>query len=213
MNINNEQFALFYSIPNWVNVPMGFLGGFLVDKYLGINWGAIICCCFTITGQSLFGFGMLGGNYYIMLVGRFLFGVGGEVLVITNNLRAVKWFHGKELNMVFGLQLSVARAGGTLCINSLEQIFNIFDKSMNGRTKTGLTLMIGSITVIIDLLIAILLFFREKCAESNKKDDYLMDKETMRFSDVFTLKFNFWLVILVIMFYFVSIFTFIAFGM
>ena len=46
-----------------------------------------------------------------MDAGRFIFGMGGENLQVAQNAYAVGWFKGKELNMVFGLQLSMARIG------------------------------------------------------------------------------------------------------
>ena len=60
-----------------------------------------------------------------MEAGRFIFGMGGENLQVAQNAYAVGWFKGKELNMVFGLQLSMARIGrkrfpliiiGVLCV-------------------------------------------------------------------------------------------------
>lgn len=44
-----------------------------------------------------------------MDAGRFIFGIGGESLASAQNAYAVAWFFGKELNFVFGLQLSFAR--------------------------------------------------------------------------------------------------------
>ena len=44
-----------------------------------------------------------------MYVGRVIFGIGGESLAVAQNAYAVAWFIGKELNLVFGLQLSIAR--------------------------------------------------------------------------------------------------------
>ena len=35
--------------------------------------------------------------------------IGGESLAVAQNTYAVKWFQGRELNMVFGLQLSFSR--------------------------------------------------------------------------------------------------------
>lgn len=39
----------------------------------------------------------------------FIFSIGGESLAVAQNTYAVSWFKGKELNLVFGLQLSMAR--------------------------------------------------------------------------------------------------------
>lgn len=74
-------------------------------------------------------------KYWLMLVGRFVFGsvlnekvhnichhfspsscsLGGENLAVAQNNYAVLWFKGKELNMVFGLLLSVSRIVSVLC--------------------------------------------------------------------------------------------------
>ena len=42
-------------------------------------------------------------------VPSFSFRIGGESLAVAQNTYAVSWFKGKELNLVFGLQLSMAR--------------------------------------------------------------------------------------------------------
>lgn len=39
----------------------------------------------------------------------FFSSIGGESLAVAQNTYAVKWFQGRELNMVFGLQLSFSR--------------------------------------------------------------------------------------------------------
>ena len=63
--------------------------------------------CFTnIEGQIIFAAGGLLGSFIIMQVGRFVFGIGGESLAVAQNTYAVTWFKGKELNMVFGFQVS-----------------------------------------------------------------------------------------------------------
>ena len=46
---------------------------------------------------------------WLMNLGRFIFGIGGESLAVAQNTYAVLWFRGKDLNLVFGLQLSMAR--------------------------------------------------------------------------------------------------------
>lgn len=38
--------------------------------------------------------------------------IGGESLAVAQNTYAVNWFKGKELNLVFGLQLSIAQLVG-----------------------------------------------------------------------------------------------------
>ena len=42
--------------------------------------------------------------------------LGGENLAVAQNTYSVSWFKGKELNMVFGLQLSFSRVVSNLYI-------------------------------------------------------------------------------------------------
>ena len=50
------------------------------------------------------------------------FSIGGESLAVAQNTYAVSWFKGKELNMVFGLQLSLARI-----VSVIYQYHNAFN--------------------------------------------------------------------------------------
>ncbi|XP_070099284.1 lysosomal dipeptide transporter MFSD1 isoform X5 [Equus caballus] len=73
------------------------------------GWGTIIFSCFVCTGQVVFALGGIFNAFWLMEFGRFVFGIGGESLAVAQNTYAVSWFKGKELNLVFGLQLSMAR--------------------------------------------------------------------------------------------------------
>ncbi len=62
------------------------------------------------TGRFIFGYVLSAVLYEKLIV--FLFSIprlGGENLAVAQNTYAVMWFKGKELNMVFGLLLSVSR--------------------------------------------------------------------------------------------------------
>jgi len=58
-----------------------------------------------ILGQIIFSMGGFLDRLWVMEVGRFVFGIGGESLSVAQNTYAVSWFKGKELNMVFGFQV------------------------------------------------------------------------------------------------------------
>ncbi|KAI8772369.1 major facilitator superfamily domain-containing protein 1, partial [Biomphalaria glabrata] len=109
LDISEGQFMAFYSFYSWPNVVLCMFGGYLIDRLFGVRLGAIIFGLFVTVGQVIFALGSLFNLYALMCVGRFVFGIGGESLAVAQNTYAVKWFQGKELNMVFGLQLSFSR--------------------------------------------------------------------------------------------------------
>ena len=50
------------------------------------------------------------------LLSSCILSLGGENLAVAQNTYSVNWFKGKELNMVFGLQLSFSRVVSSLCL-------------------------------------------------------------------------------------------------
>ena len=89
----------------------------------------------------IFSLGAFFFNFPLMQVGRFVFGIGGESLAVAQNTYAVSCFKGKELNMVFGFQLSVARVGSTLNFISMAPFFNWFLNFFNPHVALGWTLL------------------------------------------------------------------------
>jgi len=66
-------------------------------------------------------------------------------LAVAQNSYAVLWFKGKELNMVFGLQMSFARVGSTVNFAVMEPIYNWVSKTYEGYTCTGIVLYLGKL--------------------------------------------------------------------
>ena len=214
MNISTFQFTLLYALYNWPNTVLSLIGGYLVDRFFGIKWGAIIFSCFTFSGQFLLGLGAYTNQFWLMCLGRLVYAIGGENLAVTSNMRAVKWFSGKELSMVFGLQLSIARAGSTICFNVMKPLYDWLHSShgYSGHQCLGVAFMLASIMTGYDFLIAIMLLFRDRRAERVLKiKDVKADKISM--SDIKEFKLNYWTTTFIIVFYYVAVFPFVSLGM
>ena len=54
------------------------------------------------------------------------FRLGGESLCVAQNTYAASWFKGKELNMVFGLQLSFSRVVSILKLVDVKILADLF---------------------------------------------------------------------------------------
>ena len=86
MDINTSQFMMMYSLYSWPNVFLCFVGGFLMDKVLGLRWGAIIFATLVTLGQCVSALGAQFNSYAIVLAGRFIFGsaVTPRLLSVSN---------------------------------------------------------------------------------------------------------------------------------
>lgn len=53
----------------------------------------------------------------VMLLGRMIYGVGAESILVVNNKVLARWFKGKELAFAYGMNLTVMRLGTFLALN------------------------------------------------------------------------------------------------
>lgn len=53
----------------------------------------------------------------VMLLGRLVYGVGAESILVVNNKVLARWFKGKELAFAYGLNLTIMRLGTFLALN------------------------------------------------------------------------------------------------
>ncbi|XP_062608351.1 major facilitator superfamily domain-containing protein 1-like [Saccostrea cucullata] len=215
LDISESTFMGFYSWYSWPNVILCFFGGFLIDRVFGVRMGAIIFSLFVTAGQVLFAAGALVNHVWLMNVGRFVFGIGGESLCVAQNTYAVKWFQGKELNMVFGLQLSFSRVGSTVNMNIMQPIYQLISGMgfKHEYTSLGVVLMIGAIMCIFSLICALVLSFFDKRADRILKRANVTSDEAIRITDVKYFPLTFWLLCIICVGYYVAVFPFIGLGL
>ncbi|KAH8317227.1 hypothetical protein KR074_006608 [Drosophila pseudoananassae] len=212
LKISTTQFSLIYSIYSWPNVVLCFLGGFLIDRLFGIRLGTVIYMLILLVGQLLFASGGILDAFWLMILGRFIFGIGAESLAVAQNSYAVLWFKGKELNMVFGLQLSVARFGSTVNFWVMQPIYDYVSKSYQGHRALGVVLLLATLTCVMSLICALILGWMDKRAERILQRNSNPAGQIPKLTDIFTFKAPFWMVSIICVAYYVAIFPFIALG-
>ncbi|XP_022534498.2 major facilitator superfamily domain-containing protein 1 isoform X1 [Astyanax mexicanus] len=214
MGLNTSSFMQLYAWYSWPNVVLCFLGGFLLDRVFGIRLGTIIFSLFVCVGQVIFALGALVNHFWLMNMGRFVFGIGGESLAVAQNTYAVNWFKGKELNLVFGLQLSMARVGSTVNMNSMGAVYDSMKTALGqtGHFTLGAALMIAGSTCVFSLLCALMLGYLDRRAERILNKEQGKTGEVIRLTDVKDFPLQLWLIFIICVGYYVAIFPFIGLG-
>ncbi|VVD01759.1 unnamed protein product [Leptidea sinapis] len=212
-HLNTSQFALLYSIYSWPNVVLCFIGGLLIDRCFGVRLGTIIYMSILFVGAVVFAFGVYIDKFWLMILGRFIFGIGGESLQVAVNNYVVLWFKGKELNMVFGLQLSFSRFGSTVNFWVMEPIYRWVANYYGGYERLGVTLFVASLTCLGSLICGLILGWMDYRAERilDRPENNANDPP-FRLVDVLNFKPVFWLVSVICVAYYLAIFPFIALG-
>jgi MFS family permease len=100
-----------YSLPN---IVMVVIGGLLIDR-LGPRRSSFIFSILCMLGALVTA---LTPEFYIMVIGRLIFGLGAESLIVAITTIIARWFKGNELSFAFGLNLTIARLGTFTALNS-----------------------------------------------------------------------------------------------
>ncbi|KAJ3328786.1 hypothetical protein HDU76_009283 [Blyttiomyces sp. JEL0837] len=107
------ELNLLYAVYSFPNMFLPFFGGQLVDKLdprvVLLSFSACVCI-----GQTLFSCGVSLKHFGIMLVGRVLFGIGGESIAVVQSSITTSWFKNKELAFALGLNLCISRFGSVV---------------------------------------------------------------------------------------------------
>eukprot|EP00461_Guttulinopsis_vulgaris_P003825 UN03826 len=106
--------SLLYSVYSWPNCILPLVGGVLIDRVLGIRKSVILFISLIVAGQVIFSFGVSSKTYWLCVVGRFVLGLGGESLGVSQNQFCVRWFKGPALAVIFGIVLASARIGSSI---------------------------------------------------------------------------------------------------
>nr|XP_021397379.1 major facilitator superfamily domain-containing protein 1 [Lonchura striata domestica] len=195
------------SLGGWAGSARGAPGSLAV-------LGTVIFSSFVCVGQVVFALGALFNTFWLMEVGRFVFGIGGESLAVAQNTYAVSWFKGKELNLVFGLQLSMARIGSTVNMNIMGWIYSRVQDLLGyaGPSTLGLALLIGGVTCLFSLSCALILAYLDRRAEKLLCKEQGKTGEVIKLTDVKDFSLSLWLIFVICVCYYAAVFPFIGLG-
>ena len=62
-----------------------------MDRVLGIKWGAVVFAGMIVIGRIVFILGVFVREFWLMAVGRIIFGIGAESLAVASYAYAVTW--------------------------------------------------------------------------------------------------------------------------
>lgn len=202
LNFSDLDIGQLYSYYSFAAIIVLIFGGILVDKW-GTKKSAIIFATICVIAGFMTAF---GSDLYVMLIGRFLLGVGSEPLIVAITVAIAKWFKGKQLSFALGINLFLARAGTYTVDNSPTLFPDVYIKGYEGP------LMIAAIIGILSLLGVIAYSTLEHRGEKlfnlgeGSRTDRLNIKDFFKFSK------SFWYITLLCVTFYSAVFPFRAFA-
>mmetsp|Transcript_14208 Transcript_14208/g.26807 ORF Transcript_14208/g.26807 Transcript_14208/m.26807 type:complete len:421 (+) Transcript_14208:1821-3083(+) len=148
-DMSDLQFNMLYSVYSFPNIFLPFFSGLFIDK-VGVRFGLVLFAALVVASQVLFALGASVKLYWVILLSRFVFGLGGESLSVAQSVVTSKWFLGKELSLAMGLALSVSRLGSVMN-DWIEPAIVTSDKNLTMGLSLGLLVCCFSLAATLML--------------------------------------------------------------
>eukprot|EP01134_Creolimax_fragrantissima_P002514 CFRG2514T1 len=193
MNLN------LYSVYSYPNIVLSLVGGYLIDGYLGIRTSAVVFCGLISIGQLIFSVGVEARMYWLCLLGRFVFGLGGESLTVSQNAYTVRWFDGKYLSLCFAIVLCASRLGSSV---------NFIVTPMLANEGVPFSIWTGTLMCLISMVACLSLTVIDYWGEDRVKADVVEEKVSLK--HILRLPWATWLNFAVCFTFYIGILTFYA---
>lgn len=220
---NQRMNQALYSVYSWPNTVLAIFGGILIDKYIGLRRALILFTLFVFIGAYLFSYGIQQRSYPLMVLGRVMYGLGGESLGVAQSTFISRWFTKESgMSFAFGICLSVSRA----CAS-----FNfLFTPILATRFGVVATVYVGSSLCGASVLAAFLLYALDKYAvragviegesgdevlfldENGAQSDVSPSSPTFKVSDIRRFSLSFWYLCGICLFSYNAVAPFVGFA-
>lgn len=114
LGIGQSEIGTMYSMYSWAAILTLLAGGLLIDK-VGTRKASLLFSVLVTVGAGLVAW---APNLWILYIGRFIFGAGGESLTVCQAAIIARWFKGKELALAAGITVAISRVGTLFTFNT-----------------------------------------------------------------------------------------------
>lgn len=171
-------FSLMYSLYSFPNIILPFVGGLLIS-FIGNRKMYIYSGLILVVGQFLFSIGYSSSSIIIMLMGRSIFGLAGEVIGICQNVMIVKWFKANELTFPFSIVLVISRLG------SISN--DVFSPRIASTYNTSTALWAGLSIQMFSLATILIMTFIDSYYNDDSDNTTNSDEDKINFSFIYQL--------------------------
>jgi MFS family permease len=180
---------------------MVLFGGFIIDRF-GTRKSSFIFSFLCMIGAIITA---LGPDLTVMAIGRLIFGLGAESLIVAVTTVLARWFKGKELSFAFGINLTIARMGSFAALNSPTWA-KVYYENWQGP----LLISIAAATISVLAIVIYIVMDSNAAKKFTIGDDQAQDK--INFKDLFKFSASYWYIVLLCITFYSAIFPFQTFA-
>ncbi|MEO7795533.1 MAG: MFS transporter [Thermoanaerobaculia bacterium] len=185
LGYSDTQIGTLNAIYSFPNILMVLIGGIIVDR-LGTRFSTLVFTGVWVLGAFLTA---VSPSFTTMAIGRLVFGLGAESMIVAITAAIGQWFGNRELGFAFGLNLSIARAGSY----GADMSPTFFKSFYDGGWQPPL--WIAAAFGVVSLVAALLYFFVDRAAERRYVLGRPAPSERIVWKDLLHFDRSFWYVI------------------
>ena len=187
-----------YSVPN---VFMVLIGGIIIDK-IGTRISTFIFTLLCLLGAIITA---SFSDLTMMAIGRLVFGLGAESMIVAVTTVIGRWFKGKQLSFAFGLNLTLARLGSFAALNSPTWARSFYE-------HWQAPLLISVAAGVISIAAVIIYWGMDSYSERNFSLRPVPKQDKIILKEVFSFSTSYWFVVLLCVTFYSGIFPFQTFA-
>lgn len=200
-----EMNQALYSVYSWPNTVLAFFGGILIDNVLGLRKAMLLFVTLVTLGSIIFWIGVWTVQYPVLLVGRLVFGFGNESLSVSQSAFVARWFNASRgMALAFGITISFSRVG-----SSFNFLFSpMIAEKLNVQTAS----LVGFFCCLVSLLscFGLIAFDIYGARKGLVPPETKETNAPFKIADVKKMPPRFWLISLICVSVYCSIFPFIG---
>jgi MFS family permease len=201
LGFSDENIGQLYSMYSVAAVLVLLIGGVVIDRFGTVKSTILFGAVCTFAAVLI----AVTSNLNVMLIARFLLGLGSEPLIVAITTALAKWFKGRELSFAFGINLTIARLG-SVCADWSPTWARFAYSSWHGPLVVAAVL--GLLCLAAPLGYALL----EKIAARRYGLGQAGQTDKLVLSDLFRFNASFWFVVALCVTFYSAIFPFRSFS-
>lgn len=126
-----------------------------ISSMLTSSFASMITCLIILLGSILTNYGFYLGDYKIILAGRFLFGIGGELLIVLAACLMEEWFKGGKLTLAISILEMVSLMSEGFCSYFTLPIYVKYQ-------RVSAAYILGSFISLGSLIVGVFMFMLDR---------------------------------------------------
>ncbi|HEX6504324.1 MAG TPA: MFS transporter [Terriglobales bacterium] len=201
LHFSDQNIGLLNSFYSIAPIATVLIGGFIIDR-IGARKALLLFGVICLIGAIVTAATPL---FWVMAMGRLIFGMGAESLIVAVTTAIAKWFKGKELSFAFGINLTITRMGTWLAQNSPS-----WARSAYNNWQTPWIIGVGFVTLCV--IGPILYWILEVRAERRYELGQAGHTDKIVLSDIFKFGTSYWYLVALCTIFYAAIFPFETFA-